>query len=201
MALSWALLLLFSYLLGSTPFAYMAARRLRGVDIRTFGDGNSGAANAWRLLGARAGIAVFIADMGKGAVAVLMTQAVIGGQAAPLAAGLAVIAGHNWPVFLGFRGGRGAATLLGVLITLWPTAGLSLAAAGAVPLAIARSAVPPLVFFFVLFPVVAWITGASSLLVVFSVLLMFVVAFTHWATSRGPVGEDAAGDMVGERGG
>ena len=201
MAVSLALVLFFCYLLGSTPFAYMAARRLRGVDIRTIGDGNSGAANAWRLLGARVGVAVFIADMGKGVIAVLLTQATIGGEAAPLAAGLAVIAGHNWPVYLGFRGGRGAATLLGVLITLWPTAGLSLAAAGAVPLALARSAVPPLVFFFVLFPVVAWITGASSLLVFFSVLLMFVVAFTHWITNNGGAEEDAPSDMVGERSG
>ena len=201
MALSWALLLLFSYLLGCTPFAYIAARLLRGVDIRTHGDRNSGAANAWRMLGARAGIAVFIADMGKGAVAVLATQAVIGGEAAPIAAGLAVIAGHNWPAYLGLRGGRGAATLLGVLIALWPPAGLSLAAAGAVPLALTRSAVPPLVFFFVLFPVVALLTGASAFLVVFAVLLMVVVAATHWVTSRADVVEDAAAGMAQGRGG
>ena len=201
MALSWALLLLFSYLLGCTPFAYIAARCLRGVDIRTLGDRNSGTANAWRLLGARAGLAVFIADMGKGAAAVLVTQIVIGGQAAPIAAGLAVIAGHNWPAYLGLRGGRGAATLLGVLITLWPPAGLSLAAAGAIPFALTRSAVLPLVFFFVLFPLVAWITGASSFLVVFTVLLMLVVGATHWATSRGHVELDAPAGMVRERSG
>ena len=116
-------------------------------------------------------------------------------------AGLAVIAGHNWPAYLGLRGGRGAATLLGVLIALWPPAGLSLAAAGAVPLAIARSAVPPLVFFFVLFPVVAALTGASSFLIVFAVLLMAVVAATHWATSRGDVVEDAPAGMAQGRGG
>ena len=201
MALSWALLLLFSYLLGCTPFAYIAARCLRGVDIRTLGDRNSGTANAWRLLGARAGLAVFIADMGKGAAAVLVTQIVIGGQAAPIAAGLAVIAGHNWPAYLGLRGGRGAATLLGVLITLWPPAGLSLAAAGAIPFALTRSVVPSLVFFFVLFPLVAWITGASSFLVVFAVLLMLVVGATHWATSRGHAELDAPAGMVRERSG
>lgn len=201
MALSWALLLLFSYLLGCTPFAYIAARCLRGVDIRTLGDRNSGTANAWRLLGARAGLAVFIADMGKGAAAVLLTQIVIGGQAAPIAAGLAVIAGHNWPAYLGLRGGRGAATLLGVLITLWPPAGLSLAAAGAIPFALTRSVVPSLVFFFVLFPLVAWITGASSFLVVFAVLLMLVVGATHWATSRGHAELDAPAGMVRERSG
>ena len=201
MALSWALLLLFSYLLGCTPFAYIAARCLRGVDIRTLGDRNSGTANAWRLLGARAGLAVFIADMGKGAAAVLVTQIVIGGQAAPIAAGLAVIAGHNWPAYLGLRGGRGAATLLGVLITLWPPAGLSLAATGAIPFALTRSVVPSLVFFFVLFPLVAWITGASSFLVVFAVLLMLVVGATHWATSRGHAELDAPAGMVRERSG
>ena len=201
MALSWALLLLFSYVLGCTPFAYIAARLLRGMDIRSLGDRNSGAANAWRLLGARAGVAVFIADMGKGAVAVLVTQAVIGGEAAPIAAGVAVIAGHNWPAYLGLRGGRGAATLVGVLIALWPPAGLSLAAASAIPLALTRSAMPPLVFFFVLFPVVALLTGASSFLTVFAVLLMLVVAATHWVTSHGHAEEDAVAGMVGERGG
>ena len=201
MALSWALLLLFSYLLGCTPFAYIAARCLRGVDIRTLGDRNSGTANAWRLLGARAGLAVFIADIGKGAAAVLVTQIVIGGQAAPIAAGLAVIAGHNWPAYLGLRGGRGAATLLGVLITLWPPAGLSLAAAGVIPFALTRSVVPSLVFFFVLFPLVAWITGASSFLVVFAVLLMLVVGATHWATSRGHPELDAPAGMARERSG
>ena len=201
MALSWALLLLFSYLLGCTPFAYIAARCLRGVDIRTLGDRNSGAANAWRLLGARAGLVVFIADMGKGAAAVFVTQTIIGGQAAPIAAGLAVIAGHNWPAYLGLRGGRGAAALLGVLITLWPPAGLSLAAASAIPFVLSRSAVPPLVFFFVLFPFVAWATGASSFLVVFAVLLMLVVAATHWATSRGYEVQDAPAGMAQERSG
>lgn len=201
MALSWALLLLFSYVLGCTPSAYIAARLLRGVDIRSRGDRNSGTANAWRLLGARAGLAVFIADMGKGAVAVLVTQAVIGGQAAPIAAGLAVIAGHNWPAYLGLRGGRGAAALVGVLIALWPLAGLSLAAASAIPLALTRNVLPPLVFFFVLFPLVAWMTGASSLLVVFSVVLMLVVACTHWVTSRGHALQDAPAGVARGRGG
>ena len=201
MALSWALLLLFSYLLGSIPFAYVAARRLRGVDIRTIGDRNSGAANAWRLLGVRAGLAVFIADMGKGAAAVLAAQAVIGGQAAPLAAGLAVIAGHNWPVYLGFRGGRGAAPLVGVLIALWPPAGLSVAAASAIPLALTRRAIPPLFFFFVVFLPVAWLTGAPALYVLFAVALMLIVAGAHWATSRSHAEEEAVADMAGERGG
>ena len=186
MALSWALLLLFSYLLGSVPFAYIAARRLRGADIRTLGDRNAGAANAWRLLGPRAGIAVFVADMGKGAAAVLAAQALVDGQAAPLAAGLAVIAGHNWPVYLGFRGGRGAAPLVGVLMALWPPAGLSVAAASAVPLALTRRAIPPLAFFFIVFLPVAWLTGAPALYVLFAVLLMLVVAGAHWATSRPP---------------
>ena len=95
------------YLLGSIPTAYIAGRLLRGRDIRQMGDGNVGAQNAFRQLGAKVGITVGIIDIGKGALAVLIAQAAGIPLVAVLITGAAAVVGHNWPVFLGVRGGRG----------------------------------------------------------------------------------------------
>jgi len=118
-----------AYLLGAVPFGYLAGR-LRGIDVRTVGSGNIGATNVGRALGRPWGIAVFILDAGKGYAAAgplawlvlgLMTGApddsLLRSGLAPLCA-LAVCAGHVWPVFLGFRGGRGVATAAGAMLAM-----------------------------------------------------------------------------------
>lgn len=115
-----------SYLLGAFPTAYLAGRLLKGKDIRKFGSGNVGATNALRLLGKGPGAAVLFIDVLKGALAVTAAGdfiAVHNNLGLPvvllrLLCGMAVVAGHNWPVFLGFKGGKGVATTLGVLIGL-----------------------------------------------------------------------------------
>jgi glycerol-3-phosphate acyltransferase PlsY len=108
------------YFLGSIPSAYIAGRLLNGVDIRQVGNGNVGAANAFRQLGAKVGIAVFAIDAAKGGLATIVAQAVGVSQLWVLLAGAAAVVGHNWPLFLGFRGGRGEATTIGVLLALIP---------------------------------------------------------------------------------
>jgi glycerol-3-phosphate acyltransferase PlsY len=107
-----------AYLLGSLPFGYITARLIKKVDIRSYGSGNIGATNVMRLLGWRGGLFVFILDAGKGAAAVLLARALSPDLVAHLAAAIAVMFGHSFPVFLGFRGGKGAATGIGVLISL-----------------------------------------------------------------------------------
>ncbi len=108
------------YLLGSLPTAYLVAQRAGGAfaDIRLAGDGNAGAANIGRLLGSRWGVLVGAVDIGKGAVPVLFFNALAGSwdtvSGLGLLSGAAAIAGHVWPVWLRFRGGRGAATAVGV---------------------------------------------------------------------------------------
>ena len=109
-----------SYLLGAIPFAYIAGRLKKGVDIRQVGGGNMGALNTFREIGLAAGLAVLIADITKGLVAVLIARWLGLSTVWVLVAGFAAIAGHNWPVFLKFRGGKGAATTLGVLLGLVP---------------------------------------------------------------------------------
>jgi glycerol-3-phosphate acyltransferase PlsY len=108
------------YLLGSIPFAYIAGRLLKKVDIRQVGGGNVGATNVMREVGTAAGIGVLVADIGKGTLAVLIAQWLGVSQIIVFVAGLTAVVGHNWPVFLGFDGGRGGATTVGVFFALVP---------------------------------------------------------------------------------
>jgi glycerol-3-phosphate acyltransferase PlsY len=120
MTIEFALLLLGSYLLGSVPAAYLAAKWSRGIDIRQYGSGNVGAGNLLKLTSKWIAIVVIIFDAGKGMAPVWAAQ-LIGLELAPqLAVGLAAIIGHNWPVFLRFSGGRGVLTTVGVLLVLAP---------------------------------------------------------------------------------
>jgi glycerol-3-phosphate acyltransferase PlsY len=117
--------LITSYLLGSVPTAYLFGRLLRGIDIRKHGSGNVGATNALRVLGKGPGIAVLGLDILKGLAAVLILGKVFGPkipglstEALSVLLGMGCIIGHNWTVFLQFKGGKGIATSLGVLIGL-----------------------------------------------------------------------------------
>ena len=112
----------FGYLLGSVPFAYLLARRHGGVDLRRAGSGNVGAANVLRTIGVRVGLGAMALDVAKGAATVLLAERWGGGLAASTAAGIAAIAGHVYPVWLGFRGGKGVATTCGVFAILAPAA-------------------------------------------------------------------------------
>jgi glycerol-3-phosphate acyltransferase PlsY len=112
------LALLVSYILGSIPSAVIVSRRVAGVDIRTLGDGNMGARNVMRSIGWRPAIVVAVMDFAKGAAAVLLAQALGLSTGWQVASAAAVLAGHGFPLFAGFRGGQGLATTLGALFTL-----------------------------------------------------------------------------------
>jgi len=109
------------YFAGSIPFAFLVARR-RGVDLRRSGSGNVGATNVLRTSGVPLAVTAMMLDAMKGAVAVLIAQRLTEGPATPVAAGLAAIIGHVYPVWLQFRGGRGVATAAGVFAVLTPLA-------------------------------------------------------------------------------
>jgi glycerol-3-phosphate acyltransferase PlsY len=118
------LLLLGAYLLGSLPFSFLVARFFGVKDVRTVGSGNVGATNVMRSAGKAAGILAFVLDASKGAVAALLAQRMFGeGSALAPAAAASAVVGHMYPVWLGFRGGKGVATYIGVLLGLyWPAA-------------------------------------------------------------------------------
>ncbi len=113
-------LLLAAYLLGSLSGSLLLGR-LRGVDIRTQGSGNAGGTNALRTQGWMFALGTVLVDVGKGVLAAWLALRFGGGEPwLPWAAGFAAVLGHVWPVFHGFRGGKGAGTLVGVLLVLWP---------------------------------------------------------------------------------
>ena len=124
MVLKFALVVLGAYLLGSIPTAYLIARWRRGIDIRKYGSGNVGASNVLAVVSKRWSIPVTIFDIGKGALAVWVAQLLELGAAQQVTAGITAVIGHNWPIFLRFRGGRGIFTTLGVVTMLSPKLGL-----------------------------------------------------------------------------
>ena len=126
-----------AYLLGSVPFGILITRALGLGDLRTIGSGNIGATNVLRTGNKRAAAATLILDAAKGAVAVLVARALVAEDAAQLA-GLAAFLGHLYPVWLGFKGGKGVATFLGLLIALAPPVGLACCAVWAATAAITR---------------------------------------------------------------
>ena len=119
----WLLALAASYVVGSIPTAYLMVKRLKRVDVRTIGSGNVGATNVTRAAGFTAGFLVFLIDAAKGLMAVWMIAPWLLADATPfgrLLCGVAAVIGHIFPVFLGFQGGKGVATTLGVLLGTSP---------------------------------------------------------------------------------
>jgi len=119
-----------SYLIGSIPSGLIIGK-LRRVDIREYGSGNIGTTNVVRTLGAKFGAIVLIADVLKGVIAVLLARYIIGTPMGEMAAGFAAVVGHDWSLFLKFKGGRGVATSLGGILPMAMWAPLS-AVAGVV---------------------------------------------------------------------
>ncbi|RAV18540.1 glycerol-3-phosphate 1-O-acyltransferase PlsY [Paenibacillus contaminans] len=110
---------LISYLLGSISFSFLAGKWLKGIDIRKHGSGNAGATNTLRVLGKGPAITVLLLDALKGVLAVWIGKWFVPDDLwVIIACGLAAIIGHNWPVYFGFRGGKGIATTIGVMATL-----------------------------------------------------------------------------------
>jgi glycerol-3-phosphate acyltransferase PlsY len=114
----------FGYLSGSVPFAHLLSR-YRGIDLRRVGSGNVGASNVLRTSGVRHAVAAMCLDAVKGAVAVLLAARLTSTAVVPVAAGVASVLGHIYPVWLRFRGGKGVATAAGVFAVLapWPLVG------------------------------------------------------------------------------
>ena len=192
-SIGWIFLAFAAYLVGSFPTAHLASRRLKRQDIRDLGDRNAGAANAYRNLGARAGLAVGAIDIGKGVLAVYLAKFVGGGAALQMTAGIAAVAGHNWPFYLQFRGGRGAATTLGVFMGLIPLPAVPLSLGALLILALSKRATVALTFFFLSMPLVAWLTGAGAAFLGYVILLPVIVGISHFASQRkaAETGEDA----------
>jgi glycerol-3-phosphate acyltransferase PlsY len=178
------LVVLIGYLVGAIPTAFIAARVIKGQDIRSMGDENSGAANAFRELGPRVGILVGIVDAGKGALIVLVAQAFNMSLAVVMLAGLAAVIGHNWPVYLGFRGGRGVSTTIGILAALVTLPMLILALPTLLILIVRKNVTLSMAFLFIMLPLVDWWLRVSPVLIAYGVALPALAGITHYLRTR-----------------
>jgi glycerol-3-phosphate acyltransferase PlsY len=189
--LSYLIAAAIGYLLGSCPNGYLVSRA-RGVDIRKQGSGNIGATNVLRVLGKKWGYLVFALDVLKGFVAVRLAFAIALAliphttqrELIGIAGGLACILGHTFPVWLGFRGGKGVATSAGVLLGLMPIAVVSVFAVWLILFQVTRyvsvasiTAAAALPVFVMLYLRLKLLTGAS--LLPFSILIAGVVIWRH----------------------
>jgi len=174
----WWLLVTLGYLLGSFPTSYIAGRFITGRDIRQMGDENAGAANAYRELGRNTGIIVGIIDAAKGSFVVLIAKAVGATQPIVLTAGLAAVIGHNWPVYLGFKGGRGVSTALGVLLVVETVPMLILTLPTLVILIFRRSVTPAMAFLFIGLAILGWLLKVPPVLIAYGIALPVLIGIT-----------------------
>ena len=116
--------IILSYLLGAAPFGLMFSKLLSGVDVRTIGSGNIGATNVLRAAGKKAAILTLLADVLKGLIPVLLVKSVFHDDIATVLSGAAAVLGHNFPVYLKFKGGKGVATSYGVVLAVAPWIGV-----------------------------------------------------------------------------
>lgn len=116
--MKYLFVIILPYIIGCFSSAYIIGKAFKKIDIRNFGSGNVGSTNALRVMGAKLGIFTFLLDILKGVVAVYVGRFILG-EIGGLIAGLSVVVGHNWPVFIGFKGGKGVATSIAVLLTLF----------------------------------------------------------------------------------
>ena len=169
--LLWAAL---GYLLGSVPFGLLLTRALGLGDVRSIGSGNIGATNVLRTGSKGAALATLLLDGGKGALAVLLARALAGPDAAQLA-GLMAFLGHCFPVWLGFKGGKGVATFLGILLAVaWPL-GLAACATWAATAALLRISSLSALVAAVLSPLWAVLLGRGEAVVLAAALALLIL--------------------------
>ena len=185
-----------AYLLGSVPFGIVITRALGLGDLRAIGSGNIGATNVLRTGNKRAALATLLLDAGKGGIAVLIARAMVGPDAAQLA-GMAAFLGHLFPVWLGFKGGKGVATFLGTLIALaWPV-GLAACATWAATAAVTRISSLSALVAAALSAVWAWVFGYSQMTLLIIVLAALVIVRHHANIARMRAGTEP---RIGKKG-
>ena len=167
--------ILVGYAVGSLPVGYLVAQGARGIDLRRVGSGNVGAANVYRNAGLSTAIAVMLADVAKGAAAVFL----VGGGANAVAAGVAAVVGHIYPVWLRFKGGKGVATATGVFGVLTPIPTIVAAAAFAVVVARSRFVSLGSIVATLVLPIAEWFSPGLRAVDVGATIVAILILFRH----------------------
>ncbi|MDA1127548.1 MAG: glycerol-3-phosphate acyltransferase [Chloroflexi bacterium] len=170
--------------MGSIPTAYILVRLANGEDIRRSGSGNVGALNTYHRLGAWAGITVLLVDTAKGVLAVVVPRLVGVAEWALFVTTPLVVAGHNWPVFLGFRGGKGAAAIFGISLAVVPWLTVITAGPSILVMLGLRNVVLGAAFGFMMLNALLWLTGQGAQQVGLCLLLTLLVTGTYLINVR-----------------
>ena len=168
-----------AYVLGSVPTAYIVVRAVKGEDIRDVGSHNVGALNAYRRVGAWAGLTVLLVDGAKGVLAVVAPRLLGIDEWALFITTPLVVAGHNWPVFLNFRGGKGAAAIFGISLVIVPWLTVITAGPSILVMVLLRNVVLGAAFGFILLNILLWVTGQGAQQVSLCLLLTLLVTGTY----------------------
>jgi glycerol-3-phosphate acyltransferase PlsY len=177
-----ALCVLLGYLAGSIPFAYLAGRLVRGIDIRQYGTRAVTGSNVYENVSRPGIVVVGLLDMGKAALPTWLGLRLGLGMPTALASGLAAVAGHNWPLYLGFHGGRGIGSCLGVLTVAFPLGFPWMLVALAIG-RLLRNPVMPLVGFAAL-PMLAHVTGQPPAMVWACVAMLLLIIVKRIEANR-----------------
>jgi glycerol-3-phosphate acyltransferase PlsY len=182
-----AVAILLAYLVGSIPTAYLVVRLVKGTDIRTVGSRNVGALNTFRQLGVAAGISVLILDATKGALGYFLPIWMGAPEWAAYISATAAVVGHNWPIYLRFRGGKGAAAILGIGLAMAPIPAIIGLLIAIVLAAITRHVVTAALLGFIIFNIVNNITQDETSKFIFGLLLTILVVGTYLSRSFKPI--------------
>jgi len=168
-----------AYGIGSTPFAWLLARRWGARDLRRVGSGNVGAANVFRATGVTAGVLAAILDVAKGAASVLVADRMGASAGTAAAAGMAAIVGHVYPFWLHFRGGKGVATACGVFAILTPAAVAPVLAVFVSTVWITKYVSLGSVLASLALPPIAYATGSPGPVVIVACAACVLIVFRH----------------------
>jgi len=166
------------YFIGSISSSYIIGRIGSNIDIRQYGSGNLGATNTLRVLGLKAGIGVLLADFLKGMAATFIGLG-IGGEIGGMIGGMAAILGHNWPIFLEFRGGKGIATSLGLIFTLFPRIGVILVILGVIIIILTRYVSLASLIGSIIFPILISIFNYDLVYIIGSIVISGLAIYRH----------------------
>ena len=177
--MEWVLLVLTAYLIGSLPLGFILTRIIWKKDIRRFGSHNIGATNAWRVIGRAAGLMVFLIDFIKGQLGVLVGAYFFASPGAMALGGLFAIIGAIFPITLGFKGGKGVSTSLGVLTALMPKITIIVLVVWLAIFLITRYVSLASIIAATLTPILAALFKEPIIFFLFSMIMAVVVIFRH----------------------
>ena len=171
-----------AYLLGSVSSGILVSKIAKGPDLRTVGSKNTGASNVQRTMGWKYGLITFFADAIKGILSCLIAEILTGDHLAALLAGLCCVIGHNWPIFFGFRGGKGVATTGGVMLYCFPVPALFCIAGTIALIAAFRYISLGSLFLVVSFAVASiFFSGGNLWIIIWACILMLMCVVRHHA--------------------